>query len=181
MLEPLILGMVLDNELTGYDIKKYIEKNFGVFYKASFGSLYPALKRLTARGFLTAVDKPIGNRQKTFYSITESGKTSFFEWLSTPAETLDGTNNMLIKVFFFDRLADDEREIQLSAYELKNVVYLNKLETLEKKFSQMPNQECFYYKLSTLYYGISVTKKNIEWCNHIRNRKPLKNYIEKGE
>ena len=47
MLESIILGMVSDNDFTGYDIKKLIENGIGVFYKASYGSLYPALKRLT--------------------------------------------------------------------------------------------------------------------------------------
>lgn len=56
MLESLILGIVYDEDLTGYDIKKNIEKSFGVFYKASFGSLYPALKRLTGKDFVTTYE-----------------------------------------------------------------------------------------------------------------------------
>lgn len=39
MLESLILGMVINEDLTGYDIKKLIETSIGTFYKASFGSL----------------------------------------------------------------------------------------------------------------------------------------------
>ena len=41
MLESLILGIVYDEDLTGYDIKKNIEKSFGVFYKASFEVCIP--------------------------------------------------------------------------------------------------------------------------------------------
>ena len=40
MLESIALGMLLEKDLTGYDIKKFIENGIGVFYKASFGSLY---------------------------------------------------------------------------------------------------------------------------------------------
>ena len=50
MLDYIILGMVLNEDLTGYDIKKFIENGIGVFYKASYGSLYPALKKLTEKG-----------------------------------------------------------------------------------------------------------------------------------
>ena len=53
MLASIALGMVLEGDLTGYDIKKRIEKGIGVFYKASFGSLYPALKKLTRNGWLS--------------------------------------------------------------------------------------------------------------------------------
>ncbi|WP_081905926.1 PadR family transcriptional regulator [Kineothrix alysoides] len=41
--------MVLNEDLTGDDIKKLIENGIGTFYKASFGSLYPALKKLTEK------------------------------------------------------------------------------------------------------------------------------------
>lgn len=44
MLEYIVLGMVNYEDMTGYDIKKYIESGISVFYKASFGSLYPILK-----------------------------------------------------------------------------------------------------------------------------------------
>ena len=78
MLESIALGMLLEKDLTGYDIKKFIENGIGVFYKASFGSLYPALKRLTEKGYLTTRDKPQGSRKKIFYHITEEGRKQFF-------------------------------------------------------------------------------------------------------
>lgn len=77
MLESIVLGMVLDKDLTGYDIKKIIKNGIGVFYKESFGSLYPALKRLTQKGFLTTCEKPQGSRQKIFITLQVRGRTSF--------------------------------------------------------------------------------------------------------
>ena len=49
MLESIILGMVSDNDFTGYDIKKLIENGIGVFYKASYGSLLSDRKRIDFR------------------------------------------------------------------------------------------------------------------------------------
>ena len=177
MLESLILGILLDGDLTGYDIKKIIESNFGVFYKASFGSLYPALKRLAQKGLVTTYENPQGGRQKIFYHIIEKGKKNFFEWLVTPMNVLDGTNPNLSKVYFFDKLPEEIKDQQLLEYEINNQRYLCQLESLEDKFSKLENADSFYYKLSTLYYGISVTKKTIEWCHHIRNRKTLSEFI----
>ena len=54
MLESILLGMVLEEDLTGYDIKKRIETGIGVFYKASFGSLYPALKKMLMKSHRAA-------------------------------------------------------------------------------------------------------------------------------
>lgn len=78
MLESIILGMVSDNDFTGYDIKKLIENGIGVFYKASYGSLYPALKRLTDKGCLTTYEKPQGGRKKNFLPHHRRGTKTVF-------------------------------------------------------------------------------------------------------
>lgn len=177
MLDYIILGMVYDVNLTGYDIKKYIENGIGVFYKASYGSLYPALKKLTEKGFLTMYEEPLGGRQKNYYKITNEGKKVFLDWLVLPINVLDGTNTHLAKVYFFDKLSSDIRERQLLEYEINNENYLRKLQALENDFDKMENKDCFYYKLSTLYYGICITQETLRWCRHIREGKPLRTLI----
>ena len=84
MLESIALGMLLEKDLTGYDIKKFIENGIGVFYKASFGSLYPALKRLTEKGYLTTRDKPQGSRKKIFLPHNRGGTETIFSTGSPP-------------------------------------------------------------------------------------------------
>lgn len=178
VLKYLILGMVYDEALTGYDIKKYIENGIGVFYKASFGSIYPALKKLTEKGCLNMLDEPQGGRQKKYYQITDEGKKIFNEWLASPMNVLDGTNTHLAKVYFFDKLPADIRDRQLLEHEINNADYLRKLQDLEKEFVGMKNKESYYFKLSTLYYGIQITQETIRWCQHIREGKPLAMLIE---
>ncbi len=180
MLDYIILGMVLYDDLTGYDIKKCIENGIGVFYKASFGSLYPSLKRLTEKGQLTMYEQPNGGRQKHYYRITDEGKNVFMEWLVSPMNVLDGINTHLAKVYFFDKLPEDIRDRQLLEHEINNTNYLHKLQKLEKDFDSLENRNAYYFKLSTLYYGICITQETINWCRHIRNGKPLKELI-KGE
>lgn len=180
MLESILLGMVLEDDLTGYDIKKRIETGIGVFYKASFGSLYPALKKMTEKGYLVAYEESQGGRQKIFYHITEDGKKRFYDWLSAPMNIFDGTNTHLAKVYFFDQLPSELREHQLLQHEINNINYLHKLETLEKEFDKLEHKECFYYKLSTLYYGICITRETIRWCQSVRKQQPLSDLINKG-
>jgi len=177
MLDYITLGMLYDDNLTGYDIKKYIENGIGVFYKASYGSLYPALKKLTEKGFLTMYEEPLGGRQKNYYKITNEGKKVFLDWLVLPINILDGTNTHLAKVYFFDKLPPDIRERQLLEYEINNENYLRKLQALENDFDKMENKDCFYYKLSTLYYGICITQETLRWCRYIREGKPLRTLI----
>ncbi len=177
MLESLILGMILDQERTGYDIKKCISERFSIFYKASFGSLYPALNRLVGKGLVTTREETKGARKKIFYLVTEEGRNEFLGWLCSPMEIMDGTNLKLIKVYFFDQLPRDVRDEQLTVYEKNNNLYLQKLLALEQTLKEV-DQAKHYYKLSTLYYGIIITQRTIEWCQHIREGKLLSDLVE---
>ena len=56
MLELAILGLLQDQELHGYELKKRLGETLGPFAGASFGSLYPALRRLEAAGAVKAVE-----------------------------------------------------------------------------------------------------------------------------
>jgi DNA-binding PadR family transcriptional regulator len=56
MLELAILGLLQDTELHGYELKKRLGETLGPFSGASFGSLYPALRRLEAGGAVKAVE-----------------------------------------------------------------------------------------------------------------------------
>ena len=47
-----ILGLLKESELHGYELKKRLRDIMGPLSSVSFGSLYPALARLEAGGFL---------------------------------------------------------------------------------------------------------------------------------
>ena len=49
MLEYIILGTLYTNTLTGYDIRKCIDSGIGMFYRASYGSIYHLLCRLLVK------------------------------------------------------------------------------------------------------------------------------------
>jgi DNA-binding PadR family transcriptional regulator len=54
VLELAILGLLKEQELHGYELKKRLSDTLGPFSGASFGSLYPALKRLETAGAIAA-------------------------------------------------------------------------------------------------------------------------------
>jgi DNA-binding PadR family transcriptional regulator len=57
MLELAILGLLEDQELHGYEIRKRLRDELGLFSNISFGSLYPALSRLERAGAVEAVEE----------------------------------------------------------------------------------------------------------------------------
>ena len=58
MLELAVLGLLKEQQLHGYELKKRLTESLGPFSTVSFGSLYPALNRLEASGAVRAVAAP---------------------------------------------------------------------------------------------------------------------------
>jgi DNA-binding PadR family transcriptional regulator len=56
MIELGLLGLLRDQDLHGYELKKQLTELLGSWSSLSFGSLYPALNRLERAGLVTAVD-----------------------------------------------------------------------------------------------------------------------------
>jgi DNA-binding PadR family transcriptional regulator len=178
MLRNIILGMLCTGQaMTGYELKKCITAGGGVFYRASYGSLYPALKKMEGQELVVMVPGGVTNgRGQKAYAITAKGEQEFYRWLRAPMEISEGTAAHLAKVYFFDRLDEESRRSHLIAYEEANSRYLQSLMALYRDFTARHDKEENYYKFSTLYYGIATVGQTIAWCRHIRERKPLGDY-----
>lgn len=77
--KTLCLGVLSRGEASGYEIKKQLEEGpLGQFCRAGFGSIYPALNVLGAKGWVTWSEFPQNGRpDKKIYRITESGRQAF--------------------------------------------------------------------------------------------------------
>jgi PadR family transcriptional regulator PadR len=82
LLEIQLLRIVQAKPTWGYQIKKQVEEQFSI--KLRHGALYPALKTLEKRGFLSVKTQRKSGRVRKIYVITEAGK----EYLRTYRETL---------------------------------------------------------------------------------------------
>lgn len=170
MLLYVVLGMFWNCDLTGYALRKKIQEGIGVFYKASYGSIYPVLKKLTQQNWISLLDQESAGRETKSYRITESGRAAFLNWLSEPLSMEEGNGNSLVKVYFFDLLPPEQRICRLKEFEENNGLELQKLRLLEQKFNTKRNKEFHYYKLSTLYYGIQILEETIKWCQITREQ-----------
>lgn len=76
------LGMLTIKEASGYEIKKMLEDPLRQFFDASFGSIYPALGKLTEDGLVTCTATPQDKRpDKKIYRITPQGRLAFLDEL----------------------------------------------------------------------------------------------------
>lgn len=83
MLELAILGLLQESPMHGYELRKRLTGLLGAFRAFSYGSLYPALRRMQADGLIVEDAAPEGTvkvrRARRVYQLTEAGKQRFTE------------------------------------------------------------------------------------------------------
>src|SRR3954452_2154344 len=95
-----ILGMVRKAPRSGYEIKALVDNSTRFFWAASYGQIYPELKRLSEAGLVEGLDAPRGERKRTVYAITPEGERTLKDWLRQPPETAEMREEGLLKLFF---------------------------------------------------------------------------------
>src|SRR3712207_7786150 len=122
VLEFAILGLLHQTPMHGYELRKQLAQVLGGLRSISYGSLYPALKRLHAAGYVTTnepdprallpADAPplTGRRGKVVYTITAEGKERFHELVSQAGpEVYDDGGLFGVRLAFFRHTAADVR------------------------------------------------------------------------
>lgn len=82
MLELAILGLLLESPMHGYELRKRLTGLLGAFRAFSYGSLYPALRRMQAAGLIAEDAAPAGTpvrRARRVYRLTDAGRQRFTE------------------------------------------------------------------------------------------------------
>ena len=65
-----ILGMLNLAPRSGYEIKALVDESTRFFWAASYGQIYPELKRLEEAGLIEGTSSPQGGRKRTIYELT---------------------------------------------------------------------------------------------------------------
>jgi len=79
-LEFALLGLLSQDPLHGYELRKRLRTIFGPFRALSFSVLYPQLRRMTEGGLVEQEEVSKGGRSKRtrlVYSITRKGRERF--------------------------------------------------------------------------------------------------------
>ena len=110
-LQTVILGFLMQKSMTGYDLKKAFSMSFSFFSSLSYGSIYPALKKMEELGQVSKkVEIQDGAPNRKIYTITGKGRKAFLESLRGPLIPERHKSPFLMKLFFFAHLAPEERK-----------------------------------------------------------------------
>ena len=146
-MENVVLGLLIIQSLTLYELNQAFKQGISMFYSASYGSLQIAVKNLLSKGMIVFEEKVEKGRNKKIYSITENGRDAFFRWMfaEVPPNKLEVT--ALSKVFFLGLIPgiDQRKQIVLEI--------LNKIELVQGELNEM-NEEISRYDIPESYQGI---------------------------
>lgn len=165
-----ILGFLNYAPMSGYDLAKAFESSLQFFWHAQNSHIYLELKKLEKKGYICGETVVQSDRpNKKIFSITETGKQEFMNWLAEGAdgEAMHFKNSFLMKVFFGGNMTPAQSAGMLRKFKADCEAYLKNMgstsESIEKYGYNMETFQTIYWQF-TVDYGYGFIKNCIEWA-----------------
>jgi PadR family transcriptional regulator, regulatory protein AphA len=157
---PVVLGMLSPGPRSGYDIKQAVDRSTRFFWAASYGQIYPELRRLETEGLIEGEDAPSGGRSRRVYRLTKAGGEALREWLFGSTVTIELRDESLLRLFFADFLPREEALLLLEGRQRGHEHYLEILREIER----LPGGKDPDFVDLVLQWGIEFNEWGIQWC-----------------
>lgn len=169
-MENIILGLLLLQDRTIYQLRKRINAGLNLMYSCSMGSIQAAIKKLLKNEYIIFQEISENGRLKKLYSITSKGKKYFNSWINSPFEKETPKNSELVKIYFmgFTELENRKNLIKNHISYLK-IIYsdLDKICQEGEKNPDALKNDIFFYQLQTAKYGRDLILFNINWYTNL--------------
>lgn len=160
-----ILGMVSREARSGYEIKAAVDDSTRFFWAASYGQIYPELKRLSEAGLVEGIDAPRGDRKRTVYAISADGEAELVAWLRQPPATSEMREEGLLKLFFAGVLPPEDAIETLRAMRRQRLDLAARLRGFEPETEKKDP-----FSLMVLQGGIEFNEWFADWCERMEKR-----------
>lgn len=158
----------MERAMSGYDIKKHVQRSLNAATSASYGTLYPMLHRLLDEGAVEMQEVPQQTRPaKKLYSITQRGRNDLLEWLQQPPSADQIKREFLLKLYLADSLSDDQ---------LRKLLAMRRSE-IQAQLAMLRRERHSRQKASrkwVIEYALSQYEAEISWLDQLEGE------IEKG-
>jgi DNA-binding PadR family transcriptional regulator len=166
MLELAILGLLKERSMHGYQLSKRLTDTLGGFWRVSYGSLYPTIRRLESQH---AVERVFGSeevgRRKNVYRITENGEGLFLELLEDAGAASESSedNRFRVRLAFFRYLAPEAR---IRLLERRRAYLEERLVTINASLRTTDGGDDAY-TLALMQHGQETTQQDIAWLDDL--------------
>jgi DNA-binding PadR family transcriptional regulator len=165
-IELTILGLLMEENLYGYEIKKKIVDRLEDYVDIKFGSIYYAIKKAVNNEWVKKVstEKNTGNPERYIYEILPSGKKYYKKLLKQYFDRNDLHFDVDIIIMFLNFLSKEQKEIftgkRIPIIEKKLKSIKNKIK--EEKENNKKNSH--YYILTNIEHHL---KAELNWLTTI--------------
>ena len=157
---PVILGLLAIGPRSGYEIKATVDRSTRFFWAASYGQIYPELRRLEQEGLVEGEDAPRGGRTRRVYRLTPAGRRELEAWLTSQGElTVELRDESLLRLFFADALPREEALQLLEGRRRGHEQFLAELRRIDER----PGEDPPFVDL-VLRWGIAFNEWGAQWC-----------------
>lgn len=166
-IELAVLGLLHEGPMHGYELRKRLNLMLGWGRLLSYGSLYPALKKML-RGNLIAEAVPTGvpsRRQRIVYEVTDYGTAEFQRLMSEVGPTAWEDDNFDIRFRFF---SSTDMEIRMRVLEGRRSRLQERLERVQQEL-QMTQKEADRYAAELQRHGVESVEREVRWLSDLIN------------
>jgi DNA-binding PadR family transcriptional regulator len=183
VLEFAVLGLLHESPMHGYELRKRLNVLLGSLRAFSFGSLYPCLRELVARGWLVedpAAEAPPARparaasgaksgtgtqarRSRIVYRLTEEGEQQFRQLLSDAGPTAWDDENFGVHFAFFGRT---DAAIRLRILEGRRSRLEERLELVRQSITRT-RERLDRYTLEAQQHGLESVEREVRWLNEL--------------
>jgi len=163
--EQVLLGMIAAAPSTGYDLKhEFATTPLGV-YQPSSGALYPALRRLEAKGLIRATaaeGAAESSRRRRVYELTAAGRAANVAWLRAPIEPSTVARDLGLHLVRFVMMehAFERDEVLRFLVSLRDS--LAEFTAGLERYAAAPPDGDLHPRLA-LDHGLAVYRASLEW------------------
>ncbi|HJS20757.1 MAG TPA: PadR family transcriptional regulator [Anaerolineales bacterium] len=161
-----LLGLLYQESGHGYDLHRKVVTDLGYVWHLSQSQAYAILKRLEARGDISAQEIPqekLPPRQ--LLHMTEQGRKNFLEWLDTPS----GGSTRAIRMEFITRLyfmnMYFSEKIKQTFDQQRGETKTN-VKRLEKTLAEIPAEQI--YNQMSVEMRLKQLNLVLEWLDEIQ-------------
>ena len=170
----LCLGILWFEEATGYEIRKQASEGcFSHFIEASYGSIYPALNKLTDENLVTwRTETHDGKPARKVYSLTDKGRAALIEALHEAPKPDVIKSEFLFLGLFAEHLDS----------EFLNTVVDNRIEELETDLTKLREEMATVDHSGSRFaigYGMALFEAELDYITKARDL--IENKTEKPQ
>ncbi|SNS69187.1 transcriptional regulator, PadR family [Anaerovirgula multivorans] len=194
MIKLMLLGLLQQRNLTGYEIIQYLNLSHAESWAGiKIGSIYYALNKMEENELIKVESiENIGNRSRTIYSITEKGEHFFERKLEDTLSEVDLNfpNSLYTAVTFLGELPYEKAKKAIDVHINNLEKELKSWKAAEKAKEKVQSKTLPNYMKALLKNGCTHIEVNIEFLKEIKEllskesfevHLPPLNKIEKGE